>query len=256
MMPSFAWLRSLEPLWWAALAAVVVLGFLGRKALRGTGRKEWAALASDEDGAAYSLSYVLTFPLYLILVCLIIEAALAVTVKLGTVYAAYAAARSYIVWLPARPANAGLVEQKAHQAAAQAMTPFASSERRHLAAFGGGSGSSGSVYAQAYQKYAGGDSVHLPSSYIQAKRAVAEAATQVSLDSAPAAWDGDVTVTVRYRMPFHVPAVGRLFGASRVGGVYVYPMQSTATLQVEGVKGKGLSTSGNPLGIRYDPGEL
>ena len=51
-------------------------------------------LASDEDGAAYTLSYVMVIPLYALLICLIIESVLMMTAKLGTVYSAYAAART------------------------------------------------------------------------------------------------------------------------------------------------------------------
>ena len=55
-------------------------------------------LANDEDGAAYTLSYVMVIPVYALLICLIIESVLMLTAKLGTVYAAYAAARTASVW--------------------------------------------------------------------------------------------------------------------------------------------------------------
>ena len=55
-------------------------------------------LAVEEDGAAYTLSYVMVIPVYALLICLIIETCLMLTAKLGTVYAGYAAARSASVW--------------------------------------------------------------------------------------------------------------------------------------------------------------
>ncbi len=55
-------------------------------------------LVFDEDGAAYTLSYVMVIPVYALLICLIIESVLMMTAKLGTVYAAFAAARTASVW--------------------------------------------------------------------------------------------------------------------------------------------------------------
>lgn len=215
----------------AALVAAAVRA--GRMPLRCTG---WVMLAAGEEGAAYSLSYVMVFPLYALLVCVIIETALTMTVKLGTTYAAYAAARSYAVWLPL----SGQADQKARQAAAQAMTPFAADK-------GGGGGGS---LASAYARYASGEAHRVSGGTVASKRGFAEGATEVRLDSSPTSWNGDVQVTVRYRMPFRMPAVGRLlgFGTSLT-------IESSATVQVEGVKGKSIGEP-NPLGIRYDPGEL
>jgi Flp pilus assembly protein TadG len=195
-----------------------------------------AALAADESGAAYALSYVMVMPVYLLLVCVIIEAALTMVVKLGTTYAAFAAARSYAVWLPANP---GLADQKAQQAAAQAMTAFA-----------GDRGGGGGGYGSSYQRYAAGEATRVSASYVDRKRAAAGGATRVSLDSAPSNWNGDVSVTVHYDMPFHIPAVGRILGFGRS-----MTISSRATTEVEGVKGKPIG-SPRPLGIQYDPGEL
>jgi hypothetical protein len=63
-------------------------------------------------------------------------------------------------------------------------------------------------------------------------------------------WDGDVRVTVRYEMPFHIPAVGRFLGFGRS-----LTLQSRAVMPVEAVKEKPIGAS-DPLGIHYDPGEL
>ena len=52
----------------------------------------------DEEGAAYSLSFVMVIPIFALMICLIIEGALIMTAKLGTVYAAFAAARTASVW--------------------------------------------------------------------------------------------------------------------------------------------------------------
>jgi hypothetical protein len=166
----------------------------------------------------------------------IIEAALTMVVKLGTSYAAFAAARSYAVWLPSNP---GMASEKAQQAAAQAMTAFASAD-------GGGGGG----YGSAYRQYAGSEAHSVSASYVDRKRGSAGGATSVSLDSSPSSWNGDLKVTVHYRMPFRIPAIGRILGFGRS-----MMIKSEATIQVEGVKGKPIGTS-RPLGIQYDPGEL
>src|SRR6185503_19043092 len=81
-------------------------------------------LAIDEDGAAYTLSYVMVIPMYAILMCLIMETVTMLTVKLGTVYSAFAAARTASVWSSATTWDKTLV--KAQDAASKAIVPFAS----------------------------------------------------------------------------------------------------------------------------------
>jgi len=51
-----------------------------------------------ESGLSYTLSFMLTVPLYLMLCCIFFETSLLLLAKLGTVYASYAGARSAIVW--------------------------------------------------------------------------------------------------------------------------------------------------------------
>ncbi len=216
-------------------------------------KRYWKDLTRDEDGAAYAVGYVMTFPIFLLFMAVVVEAALFTTVKLGTIYAAHAAARSYSVWIPSEPSDGSLVQRKAHQAAAQVMAGFASSDPRHLSAVGGG-GSAGQSFASAFQSYA--PSVPVSSSYITRKRNFAEAATSVTLENAPTGWKDDLSVTVRYKMPYHVNLVGKILQGTPMGGIFVVEIQSKATIQVEGVKDKNIGSSGNPLGIRYDPGEL
>lgn len=59
-------------------------------------------LPTDETGAVQSLSFVLTLPIFVLLMLFIIQVS---QIMIGTVvvhYAAYAAARAAIVWIPAR----------------------------------------------------------------------------------------------------------------------------------------------------------
>ncbi|MGQ9503593.1 MAG: TadE/TadG family type IV pilus assembly protein [Thermogutta sp.] len=67
-----------------------------------------AALHADETGAVQSLSFVLTLPIFVLLMLFIIQVS---QIMIGTVvvhYAAYAAARAAIVWIPARVGNGEL----------------------------------------------------------------------------------------------------------------------------------------------------
>ena len=59
--------------------------------------------AGDERGSAYVLPYVMTFPIYFLLVCIMIQATMIIMVKMGVQYAAYAASRSAIVWSSVEP---------------------------------------------------------------------------------------------------------------------------------------------------------
>lgn len=93
--------------------------------------------ANCESGATYSLPYVLTFPIFLIVMATFMQATLILMAKVGTVYAAHNACRTYIVWQSAGEGAsvAGIdlpyPEYKARRAAVQAMVPFASSFEKH-----------------------------------------------------------------------------------------------------------------------------
>ena len=89
---------------WAIL--LVVLVFCAWFVVRlNRGRFDWrrlAALHGDQVGSAQSLSFVLTLPFFVMIVLFIVQVS---QVMIGTVvvhYAAFAAARSAIVWIPAR----------------------------------------------------------------------------------------------------------------------------------------------------------
>ncbi len=81
-------------------------------------------LAVEEDGAAYTLSYVMVIPTYALLLCMIIESVLMLVAKLGTEYSAFAAARTASVWSSATTWEKAM--EKAKAAATKSMTPFAS----------------------------------------------------------------------------------------------------------------------------------
>ncbi|MBL8798566.1 MAG: hypothetical protein JNM56_32015, partial [Planctomycetia bacterium] len=221
---------SVEHIWLLWLSGLVLLAVLTCRALRGC---RWSAcqnfLLAEEEGAAYSLAYVMTFPIYLALVCGVIETSLILVVKIGTVYAAYASARSAVVWSSAEPANQR--QTRAERAMVHALTPFASSNSLHAsrAGVGGQMPAGAREYAEAYRKYArksqdgsflalfkpgadwnsgGGGSLE---QYLIAKYRFAKRSGRLRLDPpGTPAWNADITATVTYDYPFNILGVGRL----------------------------------------------
>jgi Flp pilus assembly protein TadG len=245
MIPPREFLRSVEHVWLIWLAALVLLALLTRKMLRGFRWSDCRTLLRREEGAAYSLSYVLAFPLYLILVCLIVECTLILLTKIGTAYAAYAGARSAIVWTSMGPDQA---DQKRDQAVVQALTPFSSSSDLHAQGAGVSSTPSQAArqYVQACEAYSKG---RAPAAYLLAKYGYAEKAARAQTRSSSLDWDADITVTVTYEAPFTVPIIGRILGkrAPWSGArFYTYTIVSEATLQNEAPK-----NADGRLGIDY-----
>jgi hypothetical protein len=69
-----------------------------------------ACLHRDEVGAVQSLSFVLTLPIFIMLLLLIVQASQLMIGQMVVEYAAVAAARSAIVWIPAGVGVPGAVE--------------------------------------------------------------------------------------------------------------------------------------------------
>ena len=165
---------------------------LGPATLRG--------LAIDEDGAAYTLSYVMVIPVYALLICLIIESVLMLTAKLGTVYSAFAAARTASVWSSATTWEKTL--EKAKAAATKSMTPFASGTQ-------GRTNKAVSVdalaYDAAYHTYA---KKPISDKYLLSKYRYAQEHVRVEIKGPPEHWDSAITAKVTYEFPFNVPGIG------------------------------------------------
>jgi hypothetical protein len=85
--------------WTAVCAALILLVWLVRARLEISRLRH---LHADQGGSAQTLSFVLTLPLFVILIMLIVQIS---QVMIGTIvvhYAAFAAARAAIVWIPAQ----------------------------------------------------------------------------------------------------------------------------------------------------------
>lgn len=182
-------------------------------------------LAVDEDGAAYTLSYVMVIPVYMLLICMIIESVLFFTAKLGTVYAAYAAARTASVWSSCTTWDKTMVKAKA--AATKSMTPFASGMKTPIPK----NKPTGWVkYMTAYEAYS---DQPVSETYLLKKYIYAKSCTKVVIKGPPQSWDADISATVTYEFPFNIPGIGRIFGKRGAFGYYL-PITSTATLPNEG----------------------
>lgn len=238
--------RSVEHIWIIWFVGMIILIPLTWKILRGLRWKTMRQVAVGEDGAAYSIAYVLTLPIYILLIALVIESTLILIAKMGTVYSAYAAARSAIVWESARSGSGSqpeLMNDKSQLAAVQAMAPFASS-----ASIPGGGGSPGRAaeYFRAYQAHSNGKA---PVDYITAKYRFAEQATRTTIRDNGS---GMITVTVTYQTPLHIPGAARILGGvapSWGGQGRVYLVQTSVSLPSESPPTKDEPW---PLGIEYE----
>lgn len=179
----------------------------------------------EEDGAAYTLSYVMVIPMYAILMCLMIETVLMLTAKLGTVYSAFAAARTASVWSSATTWDRTM--QKAKSAAMKTMVPFASGTQGGLAQ---AASADAIAYAAAYHAY-----VKRPISdkYLLSKYGYAKKHVKVEIAGPPTSWNADITAKVSYDFPFNVPGIGRLLGRRGFDGRYYFTITSEATVPNE-----------------------
>lgn len=209
-------------------------------------------LRRSEKGAAYSLNMAITLPFYTVLVGFLIEWSLMQNVHVGVNYAAWAAARAAIVWLPAETTKLSTAAENVdmvRRAAVNAITPWSSS----IAPVPSGTSSAegGDALLAGYQSAALG-SQQQPS-YVQKKWNYANAATRVEFDppleqlrSANPQEPQVVRVTVHYEMPFNLPGIGRLIGRHN-GRCWVRDLQKTVELKIERP-----ATATGQLGISYD----
>ncbi len=182
----------------------------------------------DESGSAYTLSYVMVLPFVAIFMMLIAETSMILLAKMGTSYAAFAAARSAIVWQST--AGDGLAQQKARQAAVQALTPFANGFKASAI----GEGDLSGIQEEYLDVFRQASSAQVSVNYVRRKFQNSDSMVSVALSRQPSAagtdpWQFDVQATVEYRYSFHVPFLARLFGGSDAK----LPVRSSASLPSE-----------------------
>lgn len=195
---------------------------------------------NNEDGGAYTLSYMMAIPVLVLLLCVIIETVLMMSAKVGTVYSAYSGARTAVVWSSASPSWSD-TNDRIRKAAIQSFVPFAGSAT--AAGAGPGSTVDAADYAKSYAEFAQDP---VAKRYVMTKYKNANRLIKVTNSGRPAKFDSPISVTVEYRFKFNLPGIGKLLGEAGPDGGYYFPLQSTVTLQNEGPK--------NPtqtLGIGY-----
>lgn len=243
--------RSVELIWlvWGiSLAACIGLTIALRKRLgEKSTRPAWKQLA-EEDGAAYAVPYVMTFPLYALFVGLVVECSLLLVTKVGTMYAAYAATRSAVVWESAKSGSGVISSQKmndkAERAATLAMVPFASGSSQHSGGGTAGADLVGPVLT-ASELYRNGRFVN--PNYLARKVRYAAAHTQItSIDRSSNGTDAQLTANLTFDAPFHIPGIGRFLGHASGNGYYVIQVKSTATLPTESPQNEN-----RDIGIQY-----
>ncbi len=284
--------RSVGDVWAVWLACFAILAWsLRRVVLRMNFRRLKRAMA-DERGATYVLPYMLTFPIYLLVMCLMVQSTMILLVKMFTMQAASATVRSAVVWRSAHPYDhkkgGNMAVERAHYAAAIAMTPVASSQQRHMRnplldsnIFFKGTGlpwawlrqniyrNSRGAYKAAYRNIAQ-DNIRrdrvrpsgfvrlpneiAPNSYTDKKLKYAAWATRVEVDTAAKynQWNHPFTIELTYLMPMNIPGAGRLLGQfHRLGQFHSRLIVTKASMPMETPKSKD-----GFIGIGYDPSML
>lgn len=225
-------------LWFVSVTAGV---WMTCRALKWRTRFRWAELRG-ERGVSYTLSFVITFPIYALICLTIFETTMLVLTKIGTVYAAYAGSRSLVVWETMRP---NLRNDRVRQAVITGLAPFVVSAN----ATGSEAGSPpanaqqhAENYVDALEKFSGDDV--LRDKLIAHVRKVS---ARVSLTmQVPVRQHGEeASVEVEFRAPLITPGVARLLDPDHAYP-YEIPIRSSVRMTLECPE-----TSDGTLGIDY-----
>jgi hypothetical protein len=238
MITETSLIESVEPiaiLWLMAVAGLATL------ALRASNnRRRRREPRHPEDGVDYTINLIATFPLLMFLVCLVLETTLILATKIGTVYAAYSAARSALVWEVHGPDEAA---RKAGRAAVLAMAPFSRGLGPYPIRPGDAVRDSARAYVDLYRRAIDGP---VQPSFLANQYVRADGATSVELDGLT---DNRprLSATLRYRYPLRFGIIGFLIARrDPATGERTWPITTVISLQRQEVlDGK------RPLGIPY-----
>lgn len=215
----------------------LVVAIITVRAIKSISWRRLFHLLQDDFGAAYTISYLLTLPIYMLFIALFIELSFIMTCKMGTVYAAFAGARVGIVWDSENSESE--VNAQVNRAARRAFVPFASGLTQiRTNQSSPASDSEVQEYVETYSEYnkaVQNDRVF--QRYVAAKYRYAMSEVTAEVERSPGdsgdPWDEDFTVTVRYSYPFGTLGIGRAIGQKGSNGLYVYPISTTVTLKTE-----------------------
>lgn len=260
---------SIEDVWAIWLISCGALSALLYRSLRVAHWRTVANFLRDEQGASYALPYMMAFPVYMLMVCFVIQSSMIIIVKIGVMHSAHMAARSAVVWRAADPQDHArgleLAEDKAQYAAVMAIAPVASGYTAHQNVFfydlGGAQLKAAAAlpksfgYQLLYEQLAGNTEAAdnlAEADYVRRKFIYASAMTDVELSDHVNAFNQSLSAEVNYRMPIHIPGAGRVMGTLHWSGKgYYRDITARAMLPLE--------TPESPdgfLGIQYDPTRL
>ncbi len=198
---------------------------------------------SPEGGFDYTVNLMVILPLWSILLMAIVETSMVLCAKLGTSYATYAAARSWLAWEFEGELTA---QAKAEQAVWLAMAPFGlglvtePSNTPVSPAVAAGA----RAWAEHYGRTVRGpvEPAHLERLYARAARQ-----SRLTVRTLPRAV---VAATLVYRYPVRFQLIGRLLGTAvePSTGRRVWPIETTISL----TRQEPLDVD-DPFGITYHP---
>ncbi len=96
----------------AILLLIVAQGLILRSSRARLQLTVLTRLHGDQRGAVQSLSFVLTLPVFMFIMLFIVQLSLITMARISVEYAAYAAARSAIVWFPANLGTEEMLENR------------------------------------------------------------------------------------------------------------------------------------------------
>lgn len=198
-----------------------------------------AALHRDESGVSYYVSVVMLLPFYILMVVCAIELALLLNAKMAVNHAAYAAARSAIVWIDAREIPEDVRMGMIYAAAASALAPVASGSSQHQqpsSSYFAFPAKAATEWAEGYRHFSGAQQEvpYLTRKYDYAARAIRIRVTRQSSE-----FNSPLTIELEYEHPFHTSGAGRVFG--HVASWLARPLRSTTicakvTMETEGFR--------------------
>lgn len=273
------YITGIEDVWLALLISLFSVTHLTAKLIIAFKVRRLSTLHREQTGATYMLPLVLTIPIYVLFITMIIECTLLLTAKVGSVGAAYSAARAAAVWLPyenAMPQDAPDYtplenrQTMVRLAAARAMFPYASGAPSHASdvVLDEFVAATANQQIAVFRAYSGNQ--NFDAEYLTRKFAYAYNSSTVEIkyldpvsggeyaDNEVPAFNAKIQLTLRYEAPIHTYGIGRLFGErSQFGKHFIRPAVTTVTIENEGVKKPRLARPHNldpenkSLGIRY-----
>ena len=224
------------------MAAVAALGLVAVGWLVSTSKQKAFSLRrfhKEEGGGAYTFNYLLAIFCIFLFTCVVVECAQMFLAKTGTVYAAFAGARTSIVHV-----NDGKQEELAERSARRAFVPFA----RGLEDFDSESFESESS-SDLWESYSEVAEEKVVQKYFLTKEKSAASRIRLQvIDDNPSEWNSNLKVQVTYRYPLMFPFLGVVLGKSEEGE-YFREFKSVVTLPKESPQNElqelGISYAGN-----------